>query len=114
MSIDYQAELKKLEEFSGDYWKPKAGQHRVKALGEIVDSEPFIEDKEGALPQPRAQLKISVGGKDFSWNFPKGKTPASTYGQLIHLGAVKGQLTNAEFTVVVIGEGQSIRFTIVA
>jgi hypothetical protein len=112
MSIDYLAEQKKLAEFSGDYWKPKAGQYKVKALSEVVDSEPFIDEKK-AEPQPRYQLKILENKKEYLWNFPKGKTPASTYGQLINLAVSKGKLIDIEFTIVVVGEGQNIRFTIV-
>ena len=112
MSIDYQAELKRIENFTGDYWKPKAGQHRIKAVGEIEEGEPVVF-KEGDVPQDRASLVIEVEGKRYTWDFPKGKTKASTYGQLIQLATNKGKLTGCEFTVVVIGEGQSIRFTIV-
>lgn len=112
MSIDYQAELKVLEEHTGDYWKPKAGQYKVVALSELMDADPFKSD-DGSEPQPRVMLKISVDKKEYAWNFPKGKTPASTYGQLVRLGAVKGKISGESFTVVVIGEGQNIRFTIV-
>jgi hypothetical protein len=115
MSIDYQAELKRLEEFSGDFWKPKAGQHKVKALTEIMDAEAVkFGDEPDAELQLRAQIKVEVAGKEFLWNFPKGKTPASTFGQLVKYGVVKGKLTGQEFIVVVVGEGQNIRFTIVA
>lgn len=114
MSIDYAAEHKKIQEFSGDYWKPKAGQYRVIANSEVVDSEPFIDEKKKE-PQARVQLKILIDKKEYLWNFPKGKTPASTYGQLIKLATLKGyKLTGTEFTIVVVGEGQNIRFTIVA
>lgn len=114
MSIDYQKELKNLEEFSGDFWKPKPGQYKVKSLSEILPAEAvrFGDDPEAEL-QLRCQIKIEVNGKEFQWNFPHGKTPSSTYGQLVKLGSVRGQLTNQEFTVVVVGEGQLIRFTIV-
>jgi hypothetical protein len=114
MSIDYKAEQKRLEEFSGDFWKPKAGQYKVTALSEVTDAESvrFGDEPEAEL-QLRAQIKIKVLDKEYLWNFPKGKTPASTYGQLVKLGSVKGQLTNVEFTIVVVGEGQNIRFTIV-
>lgn len=113
--MDYKTEQKRLEEFSGDFWKPKAGQHKVKALGEITEAESVkFGDEPDAELQPRAQLKINVSGKDFIWNFPKGKTSGSTYGQLVHLGSERGSLTGQEFIVVVVGEGQNIRFTIVA
>ena len=113
MSIDYSSELKKIEDFTGDYWKPKAGQYRVKAVGEIEEDEPYAFE-EGKEPQARVSLSIDIEGKKYLWNFPKGRTGASTYGQLVRLANSKGnKLAGAEFTVVVIGEGQSIRFTIV-
>lgn len=114
MSIDYNEEQKKLDNFTGDYWKPKAGQYKIKAISEVEDSEPFIDD-EKHTEQPRAQLRIQVNDKEFLWNFPRGKTPASTFGQLIRLAGTKGnKLIGSEFVVVVVGEGQNIRFTIVA
>ena len=115
MSIDYQAELKNVDEFSGDYWKPKAGQYSVTALGEIEEAEPAIfGDKPDAKPQARMELKIKVKDKEFIWNFPKGKKGTSTYGQLLKLAVAKGnKLTNVVFTIVVVGEGQDIRYTIV-
>ena len=112
--MDYQQEIKRLNEFSGDFWKPKAGQYKVKSLGEIQLGEPVrFGDEPDAELQLRSILKVSVAGKEFIWNFPTGKTPASTYGQLVKLGSEKGKLTDLEFTVVVVGEGQNIRFTIV-
>jgi hypothetical protein len=64
MSIDYLAEQKKLAEFSGDYWKPKAGQYKVKALSEVLESEPFIDEKDNE-PKPRCQLRISSDNKEY-------------------------------------------------
>jgi hypothetical protein len=120
MSIDYKLENKRLEEFSGDFWKPKAGQYKVKAISEILESEPAqfsddenlyyaflpsepaqFSDDEKAEPQQRAQIKIFTAGKEYLWNFPKGNV-ASTYGQLVHLGSVKNILTGIEFVVVVV------------
>lgn len=113
--MDYQSELKKLEDNAAnavsDYWKPKAAQYKVKALSELEDAKPYEE--EGKEPQLRKQIKMLVDGKEVVWSMPFGVTPASTYGQLVRLGTVKGKLTNAEFTVVVTGDGKSKRFTIV-
>ena len=56
-----------------------------------------------------------MSGKEYTWNFPFGKTSGSTYGQLCRLAVAKGnKLTDVEFTVVVTGSGQNKRFTIVA
>lgn len=113
--MDYKKELIRLQEqeanIGSDFWKPKPGQYKVKGLGEIEDAPPYEED--GKEPQLRKMIHIKVNDKEFSWSMPLGKTPASTYGQLVHLASIKGKLKDEEFTVVVVGEGQNIRFTIV-
>lgn len=114
--MDYQEELKRLEinesSLGSDYWKPEAGQHKIKALSELEDADPYEEeDKE---PQLRKQIKILSMGKEYIWNIPFGKTKASTYGQLCNLANTKNNtLVDVEFTVVVVGTGQNKRFTIV-
>jgi len=114
--MDYQKELGRLKEQEaqgfGEYWKPEPGQHKLKLLGELEDADPYEE--EGKEPQLRKQIEISENGKESTWSMPFGRTPQSTYGQLVSLGSVKGKLTGTELTVVVIGTGQSKRFTIVA
>ena len=113
--MDYKIELEKLKANESDtkseYWKPKAGQYRVKALSELEDAKPYEE--EGKEPQLRKQIHLAVEGKEVVWSMPFGITPASTYGQLVHLGALKSKLTDVEFTVVVTGDGKTKRFTIV-
>lgn len=115
VAMDYQKELETLEaneaQNIGDYWKPKAGQYRVKALGELDDGKPYVE--EGKEPQERKQVRLHVEGKEVIWTMPYGLTPASVYGQLVKLGANKGQLKDQEFTVVVTGSDKTKRFTIV-
>ena len=113
--MDYQKELDKLKENEAnsgtDYWKPKAGQFDVKALSELEDAKPF--EQEGQEPQLRKQIKVLVAGKEFQWSMPYGVTPASTYGQLVHLGSIRKKLTDETFKVVVTGDGKTKRFTIV-
>ena len=113
--MDYQKELKRLQE-GGNYWKPKAGQFKVKALSELEEAEPFVRKKEGEEDEvsPQAKVKISVGGEEKTWTFGLGKTPASTYGQLIELATKHAnQLTNVEFSVVVKSDGTKNDYTIV-
>ena len=113
--MDYKAELAKLREneenTKSEYWKPKAAQYKVKALSELEDAKPYEE--EGKEPQLRKQIHIKVDDKEFLWSMPFGITPASTYGQLVNLGSVKGTLKDIEFTVVVTGDAKTKRFTIV-
>jgi len=114
--MDYTSELKKIQE-GGNFWKPKPGQFKVKALTELEETDPFVKEVEGKEPEVHAQAKlaISINGEEKTWTFGKGKTPASTYGQLIEL-AVKnnGVLKDFEFTVIVKSDGTKNDYTIVA
>jgi hypothetical protein len=115
--MNYQEELKRLQENealnAGEYWKPEAGQHKAKALSEIENGNPYEE--EGKEPQLRQQIHLLVNGKEVLWTMPFGLTPASTYGQLVHLASVRGnKLKDETFTIVVTGSGKTRRFTIVA
>lgn len=113
--MDYQNELKKLQEGS-NFWKPKVGQFKVKALSELEEADPYIRKQEGKPDEvnPQAKIKILVAGEEKIWTFGLGKTPASTYGQLIEL-AVKhnNKLTDVEFSVVVKSDGSKNDYTIV-
>ena len=113
--MDYQNELKRLQEGS-DYWKPKSGQFKVKALTELEEAEPFLKKKEGQPdePSPQSKIKILVNGEQKVWTFGKGKTPASTYGQLVELATKHAnQLTGVDFSVVVKNDGTKNDYTIV-
>ena len=112
--MDYQNEQKKLQEGSM-YWKPKVGQFKVKALTELEEAEPFVKG-EGEMKEvhPQAKILISVAGEEKTWTFGKGKTPASTFGQLIELATKHAnQLTGVEFSVVVKNDGTKNDYTIV-
>ena len=113
--MDYGQEYKRLSEYvpsmESEFWSPEAGQYRVKSLGEIEDSDPFEDDIE---KKPRKKLFIDLQGKKLTWTFAQGKSLASTYGQLVQLAKNKGTLKDVDFMVVVVGEGQNKRFTIVA
>ena len=113
--MDYQEELKKLQE-GGSYWKPKAGQFKVKALSELEGADPYIRKHEGQPDEvsPQAKLKILVNGEEKVWTFGLGKTPASTYGQLVEFATKhNNQLNGVEFSVVVKNDGTKNDYTIV-
>lgn len=113
--MDYQSELKKLQEGS-DYWKPKVGQFKVKALSELEETEPYIQKRTEGEDEvhPQAKISILVNGEEKVWTFGKGKTPASTYGQLVELATKHAnQLNGVEFTVVVKNDGTKNNYTIV-
>lgn len=113
--MDYQEELKRLQE-SSNYWKPKAGQYKLKALSELEDTEPFLKKREGQEDEvhPQAKILISIASEEKIWTFGKGKTSASTYGQLIELATKHAnQLKDVEFSVVVKNDGTKNDYTIV-
>ena len=114
--MDYQKELKRLEE-GGNYWKPKVGQFKVKALTELEEAEPFKRKGKDGRPDemtPQAKIKILVNGEERVWTFGIGATPASTYGQLCKLATEHAnQLKDVEFSVVVKSDGTKNDYTIV-
>jgi len=115
VKMDYQEELKRIQE-GGNYWKPKAGQFKVKALSELEEAEPFVKQREGQEDEvhPQAKINLLIGGEEKVWTFGKGKTPASTFGQLIELASKNAnKLTGVEFTVVVKNDGTKNDYTIV-
>jgi len=113
--MDYQNELKRLQE-GGNYWKPKAGQFKVKALTEIESSEPYVKNKGQPNEEVHEQFKIKmlVNGEEKTWTFGKGSTMASTQAQLVNLAVEKGgKLTDVEFTVIVKSDGTKNDYTII-
>ena len=117
--MDYQEELKKLQEGS-NYWKPKVGQFKVKSLTELEPTDPYVrrtkdaEGKEVTETHEQYKIKIIVNGEEKTWTFGKGATPASTYGQLVELAVKKNNtLKDVEFTVIVKSDGTKNDYTIV-
>ncbi len=115
VKMDYQSEQKRLEE-GGNYWKPKVGQHKVKALTELQESDPYIRKHKDAEDEvsPQSKMGILVDGEEKIWTFAVGQTPASTYGQLVDLATRKNNiLKDVEFSVVVVSDGDKNTYTIV-
>jgi len=114
--VDYNEEVKRLDAFKpdeqSDFWKPKAGQYKVKALTELEEANPYIE--EGKADKPQVKINLLVNGKEVAWTMSIGKSPASSYGQLCKLAIARdGKLINQEFTVVVNNDGKKNTYTIV-
>lgn len=112
--MDYKSEVVKLEAHKPgeDFWKPEAGQHKVKALSELEDADPYEE--EGRDSKPQKKVRIKIGDKEINWKFGIGKTMASTYGQLCNLAAENNnKLESLEFTVVVKFDGTKNDYTII-
>jgi hypothetical protein len=118
--MDKQKELDRLKEGS-EFWKPKAGQFKVKALSELEDADDFVrehkDEETGEIVEqrtPQAKIKILVDGSEKVWTMGTGKTLASSFGQLLELDRKNGgSLLNKEFTVVVKFDGNKNDYTIV-
>jgi len=117
--INYNEEVKRLDAFvpgeQSPYWKPKAGQYRVRALSELEDTNPFIPKGEHKPEDEKPQVKIDllIGEEKFTWTMAKGISPASSYGQLCKLGSKKGKLKDVDFMIVVTNDKKKNTYTIV-
>jgi len=105
---DYKDMAKKLS--SVDYWKPLAGEHKVKFLTEPEPTE--YTDTEGNVT-PQERFDVEVAGKKYTWTIPIGKTRKSLYGQLMLWAATKGHFTGLSVTLLVKGEGIRKDYTVV-
>jgi len=121
--VNYTEEVKRLDAFvpgeQSQFWKPKPGQYRVRALTELEDAPPFIEKdmngqpKQGKEPKPQVKLDMLIGEEKVTWTMAKGISPASSYGQLCKLGAKKGKLKDVDFMIVVTNDKKKNTYTIV-
>lgn len=111
--INYKEEVKRLNEFvPGDqteFWKPKPGQYRVRALSELEETKPF----QGDVNKPQIKIDLLLGEEKFTWTMAKGKSPGGSYGQLCNLALKKGKLTNIDFMIVVTNDKKKNTYTIV-
>ena len=118
--INYNEEVKRLDSFvpgeNSQFWKPKAGQYRVKALTELEDAEPFKPKGEHKPEDEKPQVKIDllIGEDKFTWTIGKAQSPASAYGQLCKLAIARGgNLKNQDFMIVVTNDKKKNTYTIV-
>ena len=114
--INYSQEVIRLDSFvpgaSSQFWKPKPGQYRVKALTELENAEPF--HKEGEADKPQAKIDLLIGEDKFTWTMGVTASPASAYGQLCKLAVAKGgHLKDVEFMIVVTNDKKKNSYTIV-
>ena len=113
--VNYTEEVKRLDAFKpdeqSDFWKPTAGQYKVKALTELDEAEPYKED--GKPDKPQVKIDLLIEDKKVTWTMSIGKSPASSYGQLCKLAVTRGTLSNQEFTIVVTNDGKKNTYTIV-
>ena len=119
--INYNEEVKRLDAFvpgeQSQFWKPKAGQYKVRALTELEEAPNFIpkgEHKpEDEKPQAKIDLLVGESKEKVTWTVGKAVSPASAYGQLCKLGQEKGKLTGLDFMIVVTNDKKKNTYTIV-
>jgi hypothetical protein len=115
MGINYKEEVTRLDAFipgeQSVFWKPKAGQYRVRALTELEDADPF--KKEGEADKPQAKIHLLIDSQKVTWTVAKGISPASAYGQLCNHGNKKGKLKDIDFMIVVTNDKKKNTYTIV-
>lgn len=114
--VNYNEEVTRLDAFKpdeqSDFWKPKAGQYKVKSLTELEEADPYKEV--GKPDKPQVKIDLLIEDKKVTWTMAIGKSPASSYGQLCKLAVVRNNtLINQEFTVVVTFDGKKNTYTIV-
>ena len=114
--VNYNEEITRLDAFKpdeqSDFWKPKAGQYKVKSLTELEEADPYKEV--GKPDKPQVKIDLLIEDKKVTWTMAIGKSPASSYGQLCKLAVVRNNtLINQEFTVVVTFDGKKNTYTIV-
>lgn len=118
--IDYEAELNRLENFQpsevSPFWKPEAGKWKVKALSELENTDPYVEDGKDPVPQAKIDLQLNDNGtlRNVTWTMGVGRTKASAYGQLCAKAKeLEGSLKDKEFMIVVTNDGKKNTYTIV-
>ena len=102
MAINYAAESQRLNAFvpegSSQFWKPKPGQYTIKFLSEVEDAENFKDDP----LKPQAKVSILVNDTPFVWTVGKGKSSASSYGQLVNFALASGGSIKDKTAMVVV------------
>lgn len=94
--MNYENEFGKIQEGSGDTFKPKPGVHKLEILEE--PTETVYIDPEGKETQ-QIKFKVKFKGDELSWYVSKGLTLKSVFGQLMALGKHKGQLKGEIITL---------------
>ncbi len=104
--FDYNGEIKKLED-AIDWFKPEAGQIKLKILSEPIERTQDFTDSKGVVKSvEQIVIDVEVDGKKMKWSVTKGLTKSSLYGQMMIIGQKFKGLTNANITLL-IKQGQN-------
>jgi len=91
-----------------NYWKPEAGQHKVKFLNNGEEYEFEWEEK----TIKKVGFKVEIEGTTYDWGITKGITEQSLYGQIALVGASKETLEGTEINLIVKGSGKTVEYTV--
>lgn len=116
MEINYLEEKKKIEAYKSElipFWKPVSGKtYKIKFLNEL--KKYVYTDQKTGEKEDRVKVDIQIGDEIFTWAMGIGKTPASSYGQIIELGVKNnGCIIGLEVSVVIKDKGGKNDYTIV-
>ena len=113
MELNYNEEVEKLGDKARGYedkpwFDPKPGRHKV----HIVEvGQEFETEFEGKRILKR-YFGIEVNNEPMSWSVPKGKTPASLYGQLMVAGKRLAGLENKDLDLIVTTDGKKRNYVV--
>ena len=111
--IDYFNEKEKLDNFSSDFMKFETGQYKLVCLSEIETYEFRDKNKPDSPAETRYKVLVEHNGEQKQWTFGFGRTPASTYGQLVNIACEnKGVLTGVPVLVIVKSDGKKNDYAI--
>ena len=101
MTIDVEAEAKKISEHEAAvWWRPPPGTHTITILEEFEEKV----DKNETTGETTEQIVTSIKVKEekMMWSAGKGQSPQSLYGQLILLAQQNGgKWKNLTFDLIV-------------
>lgn len=113
--MDYAAEKEKMDQKAGEErFRPETGTYHMTILSEPEEIT-FHDEKKGKdVPQIKLLVCHDQDSlkKPKEWYISKAFNEASLYYQLITLGKNKGKLVEAQFDMIVQGEGKQKRYTI--
>lgn len=92
-----------------EWFKPQAGQYKVRFLTNGEEYETVWEDK----TMQKVRFDIEIKNKKYSWGVTKGKTEISLYGQIALCGAAMEGLVDKEITLLVKGSGKDVDYTVI-
>jgi len=103
--LDWSAEADNLSEGSNNaYFKPDEGQTEITFLdgGTKYEDQKKFDDE----PQTYVKFRVEVDGEEKVWDFGKGSTPGSKFGQIARYAKAKGGIEGETVTWFRQGTGQ--------